>query len=241
MIISHAHKYIYLQPVGEDAHVGYIVLRNTGLLNEKDICSGVYLDDIELYPAQNFEGLTFDEYKQKFGFEEFAKQPNSKIMNIINASLTLDELVKLGYLTPQQIKEYSVFSFLRDPIDRFMAIFTESQIRRPIVQSDLEPLFDGSIVRRYSHLLWQNQAPYHMYDGKIVSNPLIYDKFYYSIEKMVNNLGGSLSSMGKLKYVHSFGYSTDPTVKKLAEQNKEKLHSVYKEDIKLWEKLKDSI
>ena len=241
MIISHTNKYIYLQPVGSDSHVGYVVLRNAGLVSNKDVCSGLFLDDLELYPAQNFKGLTFDEYKKKFGFEKFAVQPNQQIMNIINASLTLDELVELGYLTPKQVKDYAVFSFLREPIERFTAIFTESQIRRPILQDMLVPMFEGSIVRRYSHLLWQNQTPYHVYDGEIVSYPLLYNKFYYSIEKMVNNLGSSLKDMGKLKYTFSLDYSVDPSVQRLAEQNKDKLRDVYKEDIKLWEKLRDSI
>lgn len=241
MIISHTNKYVYLQPVGSDSHVGYIILRNAGLVSDKDVCSALNLDDIELYPAQNFKALTFDEYEKRFGFPKFALRPNDQIMNLVNPSLTLDELVELGYLTPKQIKEYSVFSFIREPIDRFIAIFTENQVRRPILQDLLEKMFDGSVEGKYSHLLWQKQLPYHVYNGEVVSYPLVYDKFYYSIEKMVNNLGSTMKDMGKLKYTYSYNYSVDPSVQKLADQNKDKLRDVYKEDIKLWEKLRDSI
>ncbi len=244
MIISHSKKYIYLQPVGMDAQVGDIVLRGVGLVDNDAICSALYLGDIKLYPAQNFKSLTLDQYMKKFGmqgFNNFDRKPVKQIMTIVNASLTLSELVELGYLTPEQIKEYSVFSFIRDPIDRFSAIFTESQVRRPIIQKDLKAMFKSSLAKKSSHLLWQDQQPYHMYNNKIVSHPLIYDKFYYSIEKMVHALEGSFRNVDKLQYAHSFSYSTDPVVAGLVESSRDKLNKMYKKDIRLWEKLNDYI
>jgi hypothetical protein len=244
MIISHTHKYVYLQPLGADAHVGDIVLRGTGLVDKQDVCSAVYLGDKKLYSSQNFKELTLDQYMDKFpesDFHGFIRKPVEQVMTIVNASLTIDELVALDYLTPAQVKEYSIFSFIRKPIDRFLSIFTESQIRRPIAQSELERMFNDSVAKKFTHLLWQDQYPYHMFGGEIISYPLIYDKFYYSIEKMVNTIGSSFKNSAKLQYAYSLNYHTDPTVIGLAEKYKDKLNKIYKKDIELWEKLSDNI
>jgi hypothetical protein len=240
MIISHSRKYVYLQPVGTDAHVGYMALRNAGLIDKDDICSGLHFYDIPLYEPQNFTPLSLDQYKEAFGFMEFAPTPIEQIMTFVNPCLTLKELTTLGYLTKQQIQDYTIFAFIRDPVDRFVSIFTESQTRRPICRDQLEIMFDKSLNKQFTHMLWQDQYPYHKVGMSVVSTPLLFSNFHQSIETMLNTLGYP-TEHNKRSYAYSFGYNIDNKVIQLAKQRRQYITKIYKKDTVLWESVNDNI
>ncbi len=175
MIISHKYKYIYLEPVGTDSHLGHQLLRDHGLIAEDDIASGVYIGEIELYSPHNFEPMTLDIYQEKFGFHNYARKPIDLIMNYVNTALTLDELVELGLVDQKIITEYQIFSPIREPIERFKSIMKLSKWSRPILDSGLFFIFMETLrADRYTHLLWQRQASYHKYKGEVVSSPPVF-------------------------------------------------------------------
>lgn len=243
MIISHQHKYLYLEPVGMDSHLGHQFLRDFNLIAPNDIASAVYIGEHLLYGPQNFQPLTYPEYETQFGFKNYARKPIDSIMNTVNVALTPTELVELELLSPEQLSSYQIICPVRNPLDRFCSIFTASQWGRPITRLDLSMFFSETLFNdQYTHLLWQDQYAYHFFHGEPIALQAIRYEDYRADLMMALVKFGIVGRKKKIPHrqLYSMELAVDEYVHMLIEEHHEALKKRYELDMVCWEKYKES-
>lgn len=123
--------------------------------------------------------------------------------------------VEQGLMTPDQIREYTCFAFLRNPFDRFISAHSHSQTGlllqvqfRERVLKDLE-----------LQLLTRPSVDYFIYEDKLVCEPLQFSDFKNEVNRMIRYIGGHEfdliprinSSRGRIKGLDMMEYYDEET------------------------------
>ena len=236
MIISHANKYILLEPVGTESHLCHIYFRNLGLIEKNDIATALFQGDQQIFASQNFEPLTLSEYQKTFGLNNYAREPIESIMRIVNAALTPHEMLELGLIREADIFSYRIFAPIRNPLDRFCSQIAASKWCRPIAYNSVFTVFTETLFNnRFTHLLWQDLAAYHKLGEELIAEPILFENLWLSLHKILYSLG---ISEAELNIPHRNAYSCDFMIDRqigaLRNRFAKELKSRYQEDLSLW-------
>ena len=172
-------SYIYLEPTGVNSEYGYRYFDTSGLISDKAITTGLGIEgyDVELFlPAQNYTPISKQQYIDiaDAKLREAASEAHPLFNQVINKTLTYSELVKLN-LVPQS-PQVPVFAIIRNPVDRLMDLFFAGCHRRQCGEIESEALFDEFIQQDdFVHHLWKDQWMWHYYEGKRITNPILYE------------------------------------------------------------------
>lgn len=218
--------------------------------------------NIAAFPGQNILGaFTYSDVTDR-GYEKemlghpFKGQPHkpSKIVDPIREKLggrfrevllplmfkvmTPKELVNVGALTEDQLFEYNVFGFLRDPIDRFLSGYFQLT-RVAGIEPSIEHMAEevDSIDPEYGPLIFSNKKyrDYFTYEGKKVINAVAFDQYKYYIRDTINQYGGQAPDpLPRFKSNFREEWSRKPIDSWMPKETKQKLEHAMKDDIEFY-------
>ncbi len=171
MIIS--NDYIYLEPLGVSSARGYQRFLEIGAINQHDITTGCGVEGFEecFAPSQNWQAISRSEYSivadKPLRVHDIA---GPLFDHVINKSLTLSELIKLGLDVRSDVP---VIALIRNPIDRAISLFFRSAERRHLDRTIEFSFYQWLEHDNFIHYLWKHQCDYH----KQVTHPVLYEDF----------------------------------------------------------------
>jgi len=248
MIISHKHKYIYLEPTLVESSRGYQRFFENGLIDKDDIATGIYILDNYYIVPQNCEKFptTLEEYSEKCDNDSLKASSflslDAEFLSILHSALTLKEAEMLGILTKSQIYEYKIFQIIRNPVDRLISGFIDSIERKGIETSVLDH-FLGRIDPNPIHHTWKTQS--ELSDGYNINiNYILFEDFSKSIADTLklkfdiglNNPNAVQRVSNKRRIIYGqLGY---PLLYRGYPNNKrDKFLEYYKNDIDIWSEI----
>lgn len=266
MIVSHSHKFILLSINKVATTTSHDVLSQfvlegdvtTGFHDETD--QEFLLD--ESSKPQNVPEVTYNEFASKsevqapympkyVGDRSFTNNPNLEallsaydeetILNTIAKATfkhaTPTELVSWGLVTEDQLFEYNVYAFIRDPIQRTLSSYFFEQFvhKKQPTAEDVISWIDGLDENGPFVFLNKKYRNYFEYQGKRIAYPLKFDNYGATLAGIVEYHGGIMPDvLPTYKSKCRPEWSKQPINTWLPKQSIDKLENVLEEDIRFF-------
>jgi len=179
MIISHKDKFAFFRVPKTGSSTAAMCLRMCGVFDDTLIASGTHITEL---PPMNMP---------PFVARKIAEAANSNVKAkhqawIIGQHWTPKQAVSLGFMTMDQLREYNVYAYLREPADRAISAYCFKNGR------DASP--SGMRRQVKVHNFWGIagvvQSTYFTVDGEQVVEPLNFGDFDNELRRMIDGLGG---------------------------------------------------
>jgi hypothetical protein len=197
-----------------------------------DICDMAPLENVQaLVPG--FDPLEYDGMGSGV-FWHSKETGDGTIKQYRAAHATLTEYVAAGLVTEEQVADYEVYCFLRDPVDRYCsalrhagATLTKEQIAASYKNGD--EMFPGE-----PRFAWPQETYYYL-NGAPACKPLKFEKFDQEVNKVLTKIGAKpLEVVPHLNQRNPNGYTVDDL---LEADVKAAVQATYSDDITEWNKL----
>src|SRR5690554_2776030 len=192
MIISHRLKFAFFRVPKTGSTTVTLLLRLCGVFDERDIMSPIMglpstvpqtaVDMAEASVRRALTELGRDkdaDFEQKLG-----PSVGSHLMHV-----TPKDAIKYGLITLEQLREYRVFAFLRDPWDRNFSAASHAT-GAVLSPSIFKQTIKERTKRPESYLLMRPASMYFYVDGEQVTEPLLFDDFDNEVRRLLRIVGG---------------------------------------------------
>jgi len=187
MIISHKHKFAFFRVPRTGSTTSAVCLRLCGVFDDTLIAAGTHM--IELPPVNMPAGV----------YTKIANAKNDRVLVRHNAWLagahwTPTQAMNLGMITLEQLREYNVYAFLREPKDRAVSsyCFCNGTVASP----------DNMRRQVWKHNFWGivgvRQSEYFSVLGEQVVEPLDFGDFENELRRIITDLGGELTEIPRI-------------------------------------------
>jgi hypothetical protein len=178
MILSSAYNLI--ESPSTDSDRVFLHFLDCELISESDTHTGLFqegTDRVFLQPS-NWPPLKRFEYNLVADAPLRSKNGEAEpsFDSVLNRTLTLTELHKLGLLSEEEVASRNTYAVIRNPIDRLMNLFFRACNRRGVDEFASRSLFDEFMSGNgMIHHLWKDQWHYHSFYGETVAKPILYE------------------------------------------------------------------
>lgn len=238
MIISHKNKYIFLEPTGTDAARLACHLFNLGLIDKDDTWSGAGILD-----AGYFDGMERRKLPDlsKVSYERICDVPLRSDIHapaegfgwVLSSSLTETECIKMGLLNKDH--GYTVFTVIRHPVDRALALYVNACIRRG-KGLNLKDCCLWIEQNDFVHHLWKDQHYFCAESTQLI----LYEDMDNQFFRVINKLFGS-SHVSNQKAICFSEYAAMPEfIKSIPLVHRHILMDRFSQDMKIWQKVRNT-
>jgi hypothetical protein len=247
MIISRKNKFIFVRVPKTGSTSAQATLINSGILGPDDIYSR-YRRTADGFPPNSInipvsintkiimEVSPYDISKELHVLKKIPILGGDGSNGLIG-HLTPTEIVRLGLISPQELRDYTVIGSMREPIDRLISIWflyndiegklsSKQKLIKSIGQSDIYPIT----------FLGKTQKNYFEYEGELLNNIKVLD-----FNNLNNDLRFIISKYGeKTADYHTFEnqlrphWSKEPYINWMPLKTIIKLNQLLKEDIEFY-------
>ena len=174
MIISHRLKFAFFRVPKTGSTTMELLLRMTGAFDDRDIASPVIRYAVP--------GLGV-------GADRIPEPSPAAGRYVAAPHVTPQECIDRGYITIEQLREYSCYAALRDPFDRAVSVFVHAHGRVPEMT---KAMFDRTIREGKDYkLLEKPQADYFHVDGEEVLAPVDFGNFVSALNGLLASVPGN--------------------------------------------------
>jgi len=180
MIISHKDKFAFFRVPKTGSSTAAMCLRMCGVFDDTLIASGTHITEL---PPLNMPDFVYEKLAEARTLNTRAKHQ----AQIIGQHWTPMQAINMGFMTMDQMREYNVYAFIREPKQRAISAFNfangcggaAAQMR----------------VHVRKHHFWGiagvSQCTYFKVDGEQVVEPLDFGDYDNELHRMVDVLGGN--------------------------------------------------
>ena len=202
------------------------------------------LDKLELQPGDFSTGFGSPTYgwQKEQGFANVVSRISTNPLKIDEHSM-LNVLPHFGLLKEEQLESYSVYGFLRNPLDRFFSMFTHmfdilyidvsKMSKEEIAESGISILKNAKIPYSYTKTIQRKivfplhpQSHWLIHNNKPISNIVLYPNF----DQFLKTWTGS----SKLKFKEKIGKK--PIHSEVGSDLIDQIRHWYADDFELWER-----
>ena len=179
MIISHKDKFAFFQVPKTGSSTAVMCLRMCGAFDDSVIAVGSHIAEL---PPKNMPDFVYERISQSK--DKRLKQRHNDWIR--GSHWTPTQAVSMGLLTIEQLREYDVYAFLREPKDRAISAYCWSNGHDPSPAAMRRDVHAGN----FWGIAGVRQVEYFKVAGEQVVEPLDFGDYDNELRRMIAGLGG---------------------------------------------------
>ena len=179
MIISHKDKFAFFRVPKTGSSTAAVCLRMCGVFDDTLIASGTHITEL---PPLNMPEFVYEKIAE-------AQRGGIKLKHqawITGQHWTPMQAINMGFMTMEQMREYNVYAFLREPKNRAISSFNFHNGQGG------DPAYMRVNVK--AHQFWGiagvSQCNYFKVDGEQVVEPLDFGDYDNELRRVIDSMGG---------------------------------------------------
>lgn len=242
MIVSKKHGFVFSRVLKTGSTSAQAMFIDSQILGSDDIYSGYRNNvDDEPTPGQNIPSTISGKMIYKITPYKIPKEIYVKgdgRFPLLGHS-TPTEMVRLKFLSESDLKKFTTYGIVREPIDRFLSawFFYCSLVQKPKTKEFLEETLRNK-AEFPNTFLGKTQRNFFEYEGELLKNIHVIDfkNLNEELTKIIESYGGKVAEYKRLKSHHRPDWAKRTHHEWLSNDLIAKLQDLMKEDVEFYNK-----